>query len=136
MAANIVTFLGNGLIGPFELRSPVAWRDELPEQDWHRAYFCPKCGYIWARWEAEGAQWWRPVTRACPNHRYYDNERPGSLMEGVVSELYRLPPELLVRELFLGDSMQHEIQGLDPEEIAKISRWGQGSNEAFTDPLA
>ena len=70
--------------------------------DWHRAYFCPKCGRVWARWEKEGAEEWFPISRSCEAHQTNRLEVPGSLLMDKRYDLHILPPELLVRELMLG----------------------------------
>lgn len=80
--------------------------------DWHRAYFCPTCSKVWAKWETEGAEVWFPVSRACREAcRRHNLERPGSLLMDKLYDLRILPWELLVREFMLGEVWQIEIGG-------------------------
>lgn len=83
--------------------------------DWHRSYFCPTCGVIWAQWLLESRDLFSPVTRSCKKHRYYDSERPGSLITERM-DIRVMPGELLVREFFLGDDMQVDYLDKSPGE--------------------
>ncbi len=74
------------------------------ESQWHRAYFCTVCGEVWARWISANASRFYAIHRSCPQHRSYENERPGSLVVNVREDLAILPPALLVRELQLEDA--------------------------------
>jgi hypothetical protein len=64
----------------------------------HRLYFCPDCGNVWARWTFSTARHWAAITRACPTHRYFADEHPGSLIYNR-DDLYLLPRDALFREM-------------------------------------
>lgn len=55
-------FLGSREIPNF-FRSPFG-----PERQRSYAYYCDRCGEVWAKLEAQGAERYWPVTRPCEKH--------------------------------------------------------------------
>lgn len=50
----------------------------------HRGYFCPACGSLWALWAREDSPGlhWQAFNRTCPKHALgaFTGDRPGSLV--------------------------------------------------------
>lgn len=83
---------------------------ETPWAGFHcnRAYVCPQCGDVWARWRkedeslVEGYEEWRAILRSCPNHQFgmWDMDVPGSIMQQTEDAVV-IPRSLLLREINL-----------------------------------
>lgn len=95
---SLQTALGSFVFdGEREADSPEGW--------YNRAYFCTRCGTVWATWSIPGDRPYYAIHRSCEHHRAYASERPGSLLVNVREDLAMLPPELLVREFQLTEEI-------------------------------
>ena len=76
-----------------------------PKGYYSEAFFCPKCGEVWARlpiYEEEKLLPWSVNTASCEACNYLPSMYPGSLLRGTDYEFRdRLPKELYLREIEL-----------------------------------
>jgi hypothetical protein len=86
------------------------------------AYYCPRCGEVWARLQTLGNGYYLPYTQRCVKHALDEEDLvcPGSLL---------LPPLLGMNEFFGAQGFDRLLRRLHPDhlkyEFTTALEWAQ-----------
>lgn len=109
-----------------EFLAPIRLTREEAARQLNVAYFCGRCGNVWARFN-NGARFWRGLSRPCPTCPSDNLDVPGSLLfPWEEDNLAGLPAGMLARELLLLMNRQLEndfadtIPGRTPVQLPGV----------------
>lgn len=100
------------LVHEYELRNPRTMMRS-------RAYFCPHCGEIWARFQASGYPFNYVIRRACANHWSLSEPEAGQLVEYATSA-----DPIYPREVYEHDLRFIFAKELELESAAEVDNLG------------
>ncbi len=101
-------FLGSAYLG----QVPRLWWDAAQMSHVSLAFFCPRCGEIWARAHDTAAAEWHVITRGCTKHPTWAFE-PGGLLSLPWFKSQDLPLPVLEREFHLWYEHHKRLEALN-----------------------